>query len=191
MEELYHYGVKGMKWGVRRYQNKDGSYTPLGRLHKNNLATYNSTESGVRDLVKTLTKKEKQFLTGEKRPSEEYLKKEDVPALSKRFVKRKNGEIVSFLDVYKQPDGSGAISIATKNGKEFRGKGYSSELVKKAQKWLDSDEARKVLNISYLAWGADPKNLASIELAKKWLFELSDDDWGGYVPLKYYGRRKE
>lgn len=25
--ELYHYGVKGMKWGVRRYQNKDGSYT--------------------------------------------------------------------------------------------------------------------------------------------------------------------
>lgn len=23
--ELYHYGVKGMKWGVRRYKNKDGS----------------------------------------------------------------------------------------------------------------------------------------------------------------------
>ena len=28
---LMHYGIKGMKWGVRRYQNKDGSLTPLGK----------------------------------------------------------------------------------------------------------------------------------------------------------------
>lgn len=32
MNELYHHGVKGQKWGVRRYQNKDGSLTPTGKL---------------------------------------------------------------------------------------------------------------------------------------------------------------
>ena len=29
--EIYHHGIKGQKWGVRRFQNRDGSLTPAGR----------------------------------------------------------------------------------------------------------------------------------------------------------------
>lgn len=33
--ELYHWGIKGQKWGVRRYQNKDGTLTPAGKKRYN------------------------------------------------------------------------------------------------------------------------------------------------------------
>lgn len=29
-DELYHHGIKGQKWGIRRYQNEDGTYTDAG-----------------------------------------------------------------------------------------------------------------------------------------------------------------
>lgn len=32
-QTLYHHGVKGQKWGLRKYQNEDGSLTAAGREH--------------------------------------------------------------------------------------------------------------------------------------------------------------
>ena len=31
IRELYHHGIKGQKWGIRRYQNEDGSLTEAGK----------------------------------------------------------------------------------------------------------------------------------------------------------------
>lgn len=47
--ELYHHGILGQKWGVRRYQNKDGSLTPAGKKR------YLNNDG-------TLTKKGKKFI---------------------------------------------------------------------------------------------------------------------------------
>lgn len=43
---LYHHGIKGQKWGVRRYQNEDGSLTAKGKAR---YAENYSEEQRVRD----------------------------------------------------------------------------------------------------------------------------------------------
>lgn len=44
-DELYHHGTKGMKWGVRRYQNEDGSLTSAGK-NRNKMANKKRATSG-------------------------------------------------------------------------------------------------------------------------------------------------
>lgn len=52
---LQHWGIKGQKWGVRRYQNKDGSLTSAGRKRYSDDS--NRSSSSERKVVSSSTKK--------------------------------------------------------------------------------------------------------------------------------------
>ena len=46
--ELYHFGIKGMKWGIRRYQNKDGSLTSAGKKrYSDDLEYYKTSKKQI------------------------------------------------------------------------------------------------------------------------------------------------
>ena len=51
--ELYHHGIKGMKWGVRRYRNTDGSLTPEGRKRYRSDSKADNTER-AKKIVKVI-----------------------------------------------------------------------------------------------------------------------------------------
>ena len=57
--ELYHHGVRGQKWYVRRWQNEDGSLTPAGRIHygygEKNLDPKVADPNSVKKILKSMS----------------------------------------------------------------------------------------------------------------------------------------
>lgn len=80
MDELMHYGRKSQKWGVRLYQNKDGSLTPLGRIRygsgnksvSKSTPSSSSSEKPKKKSVSEMSDQELQAAINRKRLEQEY-----------------------------------------------------------------------------------------------------------------------
>lgn len=67
---LAHHGIKGQKWGVRRYQNADGSYT----------------EAGLKRYVKNVRKDQHKFYKEELKKDKEYQSQKRKMLLKKLYA---------------------------------------------------------------------------------------------------------
>lgn len=115
---LQHHGVKGQRWGVRRYQNKDGSLTALGkkREEKDKLKSANKELKALRA---ENAKLKKQTNANSRRVSE--LSDDEL----RQKINRLNLE-KQYADIYKQLN---PVSDKPHPGKEFVNKMLKEAIV--------------------------------------------------------------
>lgn len=200
MNELFHYGIQGMKWGVRRYQNPDGTLTAEGRKRTQLIRkTGNAmkTTKDANEIVDSLTPKEKKFLGAPKYDKwiEPEFDAETSSNVAKRFVQYEMKDSmktpVSFLEIWDDGGTVGQIAIATKSGEQYRGKGYASKSVKQGLDWYNKYGYKK---LERLEWIAAKDNTASNNLAKKFGFQpakWTDYDWADQPKDNLYVYKKE
>ena len=81
--ELEHWGTKGMRWGIRRYQNKDGTLTLAGRKrYQKELAKLKEKEKVIKNRQKSQAKFDE---LDRKRKQLDDLKKGRVSSTTKKF----------------------------------------------------------------------------------------------------------
>lgn len=109
-DELKHWGIEGMKWGIRRYQNEDGSLTPEGRIRYSKPGT--GKQNYIDDNWKRASKQvEEQMKSDPKyqkfmdKSYKEFRDEDDIYAFSKYYdpnVYIQNGKVYDdgYADYY-------------------------------------------------------------------------------------------
>lgn len=168
--ELYHWGIKGMRWGVRRYQNKDGSLTAAGRKRYDKLdAQQKEIEAKKRALAgnsepgkpKTESISE-DYANAHSGKSVKTLSTAELTEMNARLIKEKNYyenlSAVSKL-TYKPTAMQKAIDI----GKKAIGEAieeFGKETLKKATKKVLNDSVGNILDdaLNNMDFGKKDKN---------------------------------
>lgn len=84
---LYHYGILGMKWGIRRYQNKDGTLTKAGLKRYNKAQDTIDELNGAKKATDVKFTKKRSFVEKAKDMSDEELDRAiDRLTKEKRYV---------------------------------------------------------------------------------------------------------
>ena len=126
MNELYHHGIKGQKWGIRRFQNPDGTRTAAGKKRDALNAKYNGIPT------KATSMKERRRMSGEELDRRiARLKKEKELKQLERDV-RDDGKI--FVSNVIRNSGQKVLTTVAVGGSLFAGKQIVT-------KYLGSDAA--------------------------------------------------
>lgn len=150
-EYLAHHGIKGQKWGLRRYQNADGSLTAEGRKH------YGAAEGGSRSMSRRFNKEMKKLNKFRDR-SDVDLQKEKAAQYDKRA---KTGLKIA---------GAGAAIAGAGAAAEYGGKSLRSQLVSNALRVSkDSEWDAKQINSQqytddWIYWDNQRRQLDGTEL---------------------------